>query len=144
MAIEWGTFPNQSAMSMFVHDNTAAPSTVLDSSLPFSVHVSWVVPDPINDIIGGDFRVRVYAESIGPGQEKQIGPTRVVSAVPNQLNYDIHVDVPANDLVGEGAQFNGVIVSGLYKLVAVLQHLNPGPNECSGSADGPTIFLRTP
>lgn len=140
-AIEWGVFPNESSMSMFVHDNTAAPSTVLDSGLPFAVHVSWVVPAPINSIIGGNFRVRVFAESMGPGPEQQIGPTRTVAAVPGQLNYNIHVDVPANELPGEGA--GSPPVSGMYKLVAVLQHMNPGPNECSGFAEG-QIFLRTP
>ena len=40
---------------------------------------------------------------------------------------------------GEGAP----PISGMYKLVAVLQHMNPGPNESSGFAEG-QVFLRTP
>jgi hypothetical protein len=144
MAIEWGVFPNQSSMSMFVHDNTAAPSTVLDAGEFFDVHVSWTVPPPINTIIGGNFRVRVYAESIGPGQEQQVGSTALVAAVPNQAGYDIHVRVPGGTLRGEGEVFNGQTVSGMYKLVAVLQHLNPNANECSGFGEGPLIQLRTP
>jgi hypothetical protein len=147
MAIEWGVFPNESAMSMFVHDSGAAPSNVLDSGLPFSVHVSWVVPPPINSIIGGSFRVRVFAESIGPGQEKQIGavvPLPLVPAVPGQTTYDIHVDVAAGELQGEGELFGGVPVSGMYKLVCVLQHMNPTANECCGHGEGPMIQLRTP
>ncbi|MDH5539593.1 MAG: hypothetical protein OEY03_09325 [Rhizobacter sp.] len=144
MSIEWGVFPNQSNMSMFVHDNTGAPGTVLDAGLPFDVHVSWVVPDPINDVIGGNFRVRVYAESIGPGQEQQVGGTQLVPAVPNQTNYAIHVNVPGGTLRGEGEAFGGQPVSGMYKFVAVLQHMNPGPNQCSGYGEGPLIHLRTP
>ncbi len=143
MSIEWGVFPNQSAMSMFVHDSGAAPSTVLDAGLPFTVHVSWTVPAPINSIIGGNFRVRVYAESIGPGEEKEIG-FKLEAAVPNKLSYDIHIPVGAGTLKGEGELVGGVPVSGMYKFVAVLQHLNPGPNECSGYGEGPMIFLRTP
>jgi hypothetical protein len=142
MSIEWGTFPNQSAMSMFVHDNTGAPSSVLDANQPFNVHVSWQVPANIAAIIGGNFRIRVFAESIGPGQEKQVGATAVVAATPGQTSYDIHVLVNGGELQGEGA--GAPAVSGMYKLVSVLQHLNPGPNTCSGHGEGPMIFLRTP
>ena len=140
-AIEWGVFPNQSSMTMLVHDSGAAPSTVLDSGLPFAVHVAWVVPAPINTVIGGNFRIRVFAESMGPGPEQQIGQTLTVPAVPNQLNYNVHVNVPGNTLPGEGE--GAPPISGMYKLVAVLQHMNPGPNESSGFAEG-QVFLRTP
>lgn len=144
MGIEWGVFPETSTMSMFVHDNTGAPGTVLDASLPFAVHVSWVVPDPINDVIGGEFRVRVYAESIGPGQEQQVGGTLLVPAEANKITYNVHVDVPGDTLAGEGQAFGGHLVSGMYKFVAVLQHMNPFPNQCSGYAEGPLIHLRAP
>lgn len=145
--IEWGVFPNESAMNMFVHDNTTSPpTTVLKATAPFFVHVSWEVPAALAAIIGGSFRVRAYAESIGPGQEKQIGLTHIEPAVPGVTAYTIHIAVPAGPdrLLGEGEAFGGVPVSGLYKMAAVLQHLNPGANECSGYAENEMIFLRTP
>lgn len=145
MAIEWGVFPNQSPMSMFIHDNTISPpTTVLDAGTPFYVHVHWEVPAPLAAVIGGSFRVRSYAESMGPGQETQVGNTHTEPAVPGKTVYDIHIPVPGGFLRGEGENFGGTPVSGMYKFVSVLQHMNPGPNECSGYADGPMVQLKTP
>ena len=122
-------------------DNTAAPSTVLDANEPFDVRVEWQVPAPINTLIGGSFRLRVFAESIGPGQEEQIGPTINVAAVPNQLDYLQDIAIPGDTLQGEGV---APLSSGVYKIVAVLQHLNGGENEVSGFAESPLVQLRTP
>lgn len=145
MAIEWGVFPNHSDMSMFAHDNTTSPpTTVLDAGTPFYVHVHWDVPAAIAAVIGGNFRIRAYAESVGPGPEQQIGTSHVEAAVPGKTSYDIHILVPAGTLLGEGQQSGGVPVSGMYKLASVLQHLNPTANECSGYADGPLVQLKTP
>ena len=141
MSIEWGVFPNQSAMSVSVLDNTAAPSNVLDSGNPFAVRVRWQVPAPINTVIGGSFRIRVFAESVGPGQEQQIGATINVPAVPNQLDYVQNINVPGGTLQGEDVVPSS---SGVYKIVAVLQHLNGGANEVSGFAESPLVQLRTP
>lgn len=139
--IEWGVFPNQSVMSVTCLDNTAAPSTVLDASEPFNVRVGWQVPAPINALIGGSFRLRVFAESIGPGQEQQIGSTINVAAVPNQLDYLQDIAIPGDTLQGEDVVPSS---SGVYKIVAVLQHLNGGANEVSGFAESPLVQLRTP
>lgn len=146
--ISWGVFAPESAMSMFVHDNDLTPpATVLDSGKAYLVHVSWEVPATQAAIIGGSFRVRAFAESIGPGQEQQIGATLTVPAVPNQVVYNVHIPVPGvgpGRLLGEGELFAGVPVSGMYKFASVLQHMNPGPNECSGYCENEVIFLRTP
>jgi hypothetical protein len=128
-------------MGMLVHDNNGSASSVLVANLPFDVHVTWQVPVPEAAIIGGNFRVRVFAESIGPGPEKQIGGTLTVPAQPGKLQYEVHVQVGANELLGEGA--GAPPVSGMYKLGAVLQHMNPGPNEVSGYSEG-KVFLRQP
>ena len=141
MSIEWGVYPQESEMSMFVHDNTGTPSTVLAANLPFNVHVTWFVPKTEAAIIGGSFRIRTFAESIGPGPEKQIGGTLTVPAVPGKLQYDVHVLVGAGELLGEGE--GAPPVSGMYKLASVLQHMNPNPNEVSGYCED-QIFLRTP
>jgi hypothetical protein len=84
---------------------------------------------------GGAFDLRAYVESIGPGQEMQIGPTISVPLVPGQTAYNATIAIPGGSLLGEGQIFNGVPVSGVYKIVTVLQHMNPGPTWISGFAE---------
>lgn len=144
MEIEWPVGPNSSAMTVQVLDNTPAPASILDAGLPSTVHIEWTVPSPTNTTLGGSFRLRAYAESIGPGQEIQIGPTVVVPVVPPTVSYTADILVPAGTLLGEGEAFGGVLVSGVYKIIAVLQHLNPGPTEASGFAEDTIRMFRTP
>jgi len=144
MAIEWPVAPNESEMTVEVLDNTAVPANIHDASKDTTVHIEWTVPPPLNTIIGGSFRLRVYAESIGPGQEIQIGTTAVVPVVSGRTDYEADILVPGGTLTGEGAAFEGVIVSGVYRIVAVLQHLNPGANEVSGFADATIRMFREP
>jgi hypothetical protein len=139
--VEWGLYPGESSMGMFVHDNTATASSVLKASDDFFVHINWEVPASEAAIIGGNFRIRVFAESIGPGPEQQIGATLLVPAVPGQTSYTTHVRVPGGTLPGEGV--GAPPVSGMYTLTSVLQHMNPGPNEVSGYCED-KVFLRTP
>jgi len=139
MAIEWPTAPPTSTMTLDVPDNWPSPpqgpANILVSSIPFTVNIEWEVPSPINMLLGGSFQLRAYAESVGPGQEQQIGPTLNVPVVAGQTNYKQSINVGGSTLLGEGQLFNGVPVSGVYSLVAVLQHLNPGPTWVSGFAD---------
>ena len=144
MTIEWPVAPNSSAMTVQVVDNTAAPANILDSGLQTTVRINLTVPPPNNSTIGGSFRLRAYAESIGPGQEIQIGPTENRPVVPGQTNYAADIVVPPNTLRGEGELFGGVAVSGVYKIIAVLQHLNPVATEVSGFAEATIRMFRTP
>ena len=144
MEIEWPVTPNTSAMTVQVLDNTTAPASILDAGLQSTVRITWTVPPPTNTILGGSFRLRAYAESIGPGQEIQIGPTENRPVVPGQTNYSADIVVDAGTLRGEGELFDGALVSGVYKIVAVLQHLNPGPTEASGFAEATIRMFREP
>jgi hypothetical protein len=140
-AIEWGGFNLQSSMSCSIFDNTAAPSTILDANVPFTVRLQWTVPAVLAPYLGGSFRLRLFAESIGPGPEQQI-LQQVVAVNPGATTYSLDVTVPANTLPGEGA---GVPpVSGLYKIVAALQHVNGGATEGSGYSEAPMLQLRQP
>jgi len=144
MSIEWAPLGFESDMSMEVRDNTLGETYVLDSSVPFNVSVRFEIPPPVIPTLGGSFRIRVYAESVGPGPEQQIGPTALVP-VTGAASYTHVLAIPANTLPGEGQASGGVIVSGVYKLVAVLQHLNPGANEVSGYAESTGLIqMRTP
>ena len=149
--IEWIPGPTPpSAMRLDVLDpNGTAPAHVIDEDHAFTVQLTWTVPAPEAQLLGGEFRLRVYAESIGPGQETQIGATTTVPVTPIAVGDRVYVqdiDVPAHTLVGEGGAFGGAIVSGCYKLAAVLQHINGGIiTEVSGYAemDG-LLFVRLP
>jgi hypothetical protein len=93
-------------------------------------------------VLGGSFDLRAYVESIGPGPEMQLGPTLSVPVDPGRTNYNRTITIAGSTLLGEGEIFNGVAVSGVYKIIAVLQHMNPGPTWVSGFAeDSIKMFL---
>lgn len=148
MAIEWGITGQHSYMGHKVLDNSADPKDVLQAGAPFQIEVKWDVPASLASLIGpGDqFRLRAYAESIGPGQEVQVGPTTLATGVPNQTSYTQMIDVNPNPLLGEGQAFGGVLVSGLYKIVCVLQHINGGVVTIhSGASDQePMVVFKAP
>jgi hypothetical protein len=148
MSIQWGTTLFTSPMDHKVLDNDTAPTDVLQAGAPFQIEVKWDVPPALASLIGaGDsFRLRAYAESIGPGQEMQIGGTELEPGVLNKLSYTHLLNVNPNPLLGEGAAFGGVPVSGIYTIVCVLQHLNGGvPTVHSGCSDGqPPVMFKTP
>lgn len=139
MTIEWPDGPESSDMTVEVADNwpapPAGPATILVASIDSTVHIQWTVPSPHNLILGGSFQLRAYVESIGPGQEMQLGADVIVPVVALQTDYAADIPIPGGTLLGEGELFGGVPVSGLYKIIAVLQHLNPGPTWVSGFAE---------
>ena len=149
MAIEWGLLNQQTSMTFRVLDNNGlTPTEVLTAGVPFQVEVSWDVPAVAATFINPSdaFRVRVYAESVGPGQEMLLGQINVIG-VPFLQNYNGHViNVNPNPLLGEEQLFGGQPVSGVYNIVCVLQHLSAGtPTVHSGLSDYQrTIMFRAP
>lgn len=115
-----------STMTLTVVDNTLNPASILDVDLDATLKLRWTIPPSFKKIICGSFRLRAYAESIGPGQETQIGGDKLVPVVFAQDTYETEINVAGNTLKGEGEDFGAVPVSGVYRLVAVLQHLNDG------------------
>jgi hypothetical protein len=146
MPIEFPTGPTTGSMTVEVPDNwpapPAGPPNILVAGVASNVNITWEIPSPHNMSIGGGFQLRAYVESIGPGQEMQLGPTINVPTVPGQTAYNATIAIPGGTLLGEGQIFNGVPVSGVYKIIAVLQHMNPGPTWISGFAeDSIKMFL---
>ena len=139
MEIEWPDGPETSTMTVQVADNwpalPAGPATILVAGIASNVHIEWTVPVPHNLTLGGSFQLRAYVESIGPGQEMQLGADVIVPVVPLQTDYAADIAIPGGTLLGEGELFGGVPVSCLYKIVAVLQHLNPNPTWVAGFAE---------
>ena len=114
------TFPASTFTAELI-DNNGAPSTVLDAGLDFAVKADWTISALAALLMGGQWEVAAYAESIGPGVEKQIGDT-VVKPLDGSTNYKAEIKVPANTLpdnLGPGE-------SGTYKIVVLLTHRNFG------------------
>lgn len=144
MAIEWPTGPESSAMTVEVPDNwpspPVGPPTILVATAPCNVNIGWTVPSPHNMTLGGSFQLRAYVESIGPGQEMQLGADLNVPVVGGQIDYTATIPINGGTLLGEGQTYTEpgkppVQVSGVYKIIAVLQHMNPGPTWVSGFAE---------
>jgi hypothetical protein len=132
-----------------VLDPGGAPETIIDTDATFTIRVRWSVEEPGAAVLGGRWLVRAYAESIGPGQEEQLGQIRRVDVAnftpltgpPAARGYEANVDVPAGTLDAESATSSGV-----YKLAVIVTHENPNgsPTELAGHTEGPVIQMRNP
>jgi hypothetical protein len=132
-----------------VLDPGGAPETIIDTDDTFTIQVKWSVEEPGAAVLGGRWLVRAYAESIGPGQEQQLGQIRRVNVgnftpivgPPAARGYEANVDVPAGTLDAESAASSGV-----YKLAVIVTHENPNgsPTELAGFSEGPIIQMRNP
>ena len=131
-----------------VLDPGGAPETIIDTDDTFEIQVRWSVEEPGAAVLGGRWLVRAYAESIGPGQEQQLGQTRRVNVgnfapigPPAARGYEANVDVPAGSLDAESAASSGV-----YKLAVIVTHENPNgsPTELAGFSEGPIVQMRNP
>ncbi len=126
-----GTFNSQ------VIDNNGAPSTVLEADQPFSINAQWTVSPLAALLLGGDWEVAAYVESVGPGPEQQIGPTSVVPLT-GATNYNTVINVPANTLPDDP----GPGQSGVYKLAMVLTHRNFGlVTDVAAVVEGPVLRI---
>jgi hypothetical protein len=148
MSIEWPDGPESSDMTLEVPDNwptpPAGPPNILVASIPCQVNIGWTVPVPHNMTLGGSFELRAYVESIGPGPEMQLGPTLTVPVVGGETDYTATIDVPGGTLKGEGEIVDGVPVSGVYRITAVIQHLNPTPTWVSGFVEDTLRMFLSP
>lgn len=139
--------PPSGSMSVSVIDTGAGHTSqrVIDEDEPFDVSITWDL-DSMHGLIGGEFRLRVFAESMGNGQEQQIGQEAVVAANPGGPSPYTHtITMPPGTLRGEGAT-GGQTESGVYRLVAVLQHRYAPDHytDISGFAESGLIQVRRP
>lgn len=130
-----GTSPG--AISSFVHDNDHNPTTVLEATKPFQMHVNFSV-DPVLAAIlgpGPNWRVEVYADQLGGGFDALVGST-TVNHSPTQVAYTTHVACGPLGVNNPGAGN-----SNLYKLAVVLTYANGGPEYITGFTE--EILVRT-
>ena len=128
---------NPGTFTATVIDNNGNPSTVLDAGTQFEIQCSWQVSPLAALLLGGQWEVAAYVESVGAGPEQQIGPTSVVPLNGSAGPYTTTIIVPAGTLPNNPAPPE----SGVYKLVTVLTHRNFGNvSDVSAVEEGP--FLR--
>ncbi|MBI1278663.1 MAG: hypothetical protein GC179_11105 [Anaerolineaceae bacterium] len=124
-----------------VHDTDLQPLNIVRLSDPWHVHVQWSVNGSIVPLIAGTWHVRVYAESMGPGAEMEVGSLDVaVNAEPLSglsRSYDRRIIVPAN-LAG--------LTDGVYRITTVLTIDNGGARGMIAAFDqGPLMqFFQFP
>jgi len=128
---------------------------VVDPDRDFQVKVDWEVFEQFAPLFlngAGDWDVRVYAESVGPGDEIEIGRVGVpanaggacaIHGGPPCSGFSATVNVPARTLQEDipGQQ------SGVYKLVATVFLDTPlvgQPYDMSGYREGPVIRVESP
>src|SRR4051794_29753117 len=134
-------FPNTllgpGSFSATVVDNNGAPSAVLEAGSPFTVQAAWSISALAALLLGGEWQLAAYVESMGPGPEQQVGAT-VNIALTGATNYNADITVPANTLpddVGPGQ-------SGTYKLVTLLTHRNFGSvTDVAAVVEGPILRI---
>lgn len=130
------SFPSGS-ISSFVHDNDQNPTSVLEATKAFQMHVNFNI-DPVLAAIlgpGPNWRVEVYADQLGGGLDALVG-TATVNHNPTQTNYTLHVQCGPLGVNSPGAG-----QSNLYKLAVVLTYANGGPEYITGFTE--EILVRT-
>ncbi|HSF85329.1 MAG TPA: hypothetical protein VLG28_06680 [Acidimicrobiia bacterium] len=132
-----------------VLDPDLHPNRVLDPTEPFQVVVTWqmsgiYVPLWLYEGPGGDrdFQIKVFAESMGPGPEMQIGfaevdVTNYTPCGTDCYEYSVTVNVPANTL----PENLPADASGVYKLITTvwLNGAAAGPTDIIGFSEAPVI-----
>lgn len=101
-----------------VRDENGDPAVILHVGRPFSIEAEWTIEALAAVLLGGEWEVSAYVESIGPGPEQLVGTTTV--ALTGATSYNAVVTVPGGTLPNDPGPPN----SGVYKLVTVLTHRN--------------------
>jgi hypothetical protein len=119
-----------------VMDNNGAPAEVLEAGAPIRVRTQWNINALAALLLGGQWEVTVYAESIGPGPERQIVTTTI--PLTGGLRYGAIVSVPPRTLPDDPAP----PISGVYKVVTVLTHRNFGKtSDVAAIVEGPMVRI---
>ena len=123
-------------VSMRVRDpHGYKPATIIQTDHAWQVAVKFHFDGPMAPFLGGVCPVKVYAESIGPGQEILVGCQVVALSeappLPQKREYATVITVPA-----------GLLLPGAYLLVALVTYEHGGvPLEIAGTVAGPIIQI---
>jgi len=129
-------------VSATVTEPGAAPSNIIQTDHAWQIDVEWEIGGMPAAFLGGEWEVAAYAESIGAGQEKQVGPTQSVPlasapVLPLPRQYNTTINVPpfsANPVQG--------LDEGRYRLVVSILYKNGGvPLEMAAFQELPFIMI---
>ena len=138
--------------SVILIDKDGRPNRVIQQDKGFTVTVDWDATDNTSSgslaWLDGDWTVYAFAESIGPGPEKQIGqPVPVaynpgVAADGNTGAWSATVTVQPNELEGD----NPPTVSGMYSLGVLITHTTAAGTKTmiTGFGKSKRFEIRTP
>ena len=125
--------------SVWVTDHTAH-NTIIETDQHFHVSVGWELNGAALDLAGPNlrFRVRVLAESMGPGPEPIMAEAEVPFVPPPAPTH--HSDFSHTFDFAAGS-----LPPGVYRLVVALTATNAGnPINIAGYNDGPMIQVYEP
>ena len=117
------------------------PSSIVQRDHAWRINVNWTINGSAALGLGGDWTVRAFLESVGPGFEGQIGPTMSVpvsSATPSfSRSYATTINAPAaNTIPG--------LNDGAYGLTVLINYSNGGvPGEIAGVVEMPIMQFYT-
>jgi len=135
-------------MTIDVKDNNGIITNVLDGSLPWDVDLDWSVTDGAGFLIPPmQWRLRVYIESLGSGDEKMVGEATEPVVYPNPVGGYSHTITVAPP-VGSSDP-TAPDPSGVYRVVGVLTLFTniagvATPLPLAGFAEGPVIQFMLP
>jgi hypothetical protein len=128
--------------------NVPSGNHVINQTRAFQVELSWEVFGSLTPLwltalsTFGNWEVKVFAESIGPGTDIQLGTASV--AVNKTGSHSVTVNIPANAGLQEN---NPGASSGIYRLTATAflnSNLGVPGYDIIGFAEGPMIQVENP
>jgi hypothetical protein len=120
----------------------AIGNLVIDPSKPFTVEVEWYIDGPfapaMKVAMGSSWQLRIVAESQGPGPEPVVANVPV--AVASGVDAGTRTTWTHSHTVPAGTFQEGLV----FKLLAVVRDVLPGPVDVAGYAEGPVILTERP
>ncbi|MFO7684305.1 MAG: hypothetical protein R6X34_30105 [Chloroflexota bacterium] len=117
------------------------PHRIIQTDDAWEILSRWEIDDVGASYLGGTWTVRIFAEAMGPGADKELAKAEVdlsaVAALPLPRQYEYLFEIPAFDVnPAKGLE------PGVYKLVTVVNYANGGfPLEMAGFREGPIIQI---
>jgi len=139
-----------------VHEHDAPPGapplTIIRTDQRWALSIRWQTTGLMTGMIGGQWHLHVFLESLGPGADLDLTDTATpgvqehlidLNPGPSPVNYSVHFDVPAGrvnipDPVPAAGRLYKVIVSLTYR------ELTGAPGPVAGYVEGPILQFYQP
>jgi hypothetical protein len=121
-----------------VEDNNGAPANVLEAAAPIKVKARWRLNPATAAVLGGEWRVSTYYESMGAGGEGTLFTSRPIPVDGRTTPYEHEETVRAGFFPNDPAPGTG----GIYKLVTVLLLINHNRvTNVAAVVEGPVVRI---